>query len=123
VLPEVSADGRFIALDFHGQICKVGEQVPLFPVTTFITPVFEGGAQGQPVPFTQFIQQPQVSTLKFGTKACVADGQTVVLGGYKTVREERQGYSPPVLSKIPYGNRMFKKVGYSPPPMPLLGLV
>ena len=42
---------------------QTGATVPLFPVTTFVTPVFEGGSQGLPIPFTQFLQQPAFTTL------------------------------------------------------------
>ena len=86
--------------------------VPLFPVTTFITPVFEGGAQGQPIPFTQFIQQPQFSSVTIQTTVAVPDGGTVIMGGLKTLSEGRNEFGPPVLSKLPYVNRLFKNVGY-----------
>ena len=86
--------------------------VPLFPVTTFITPVFEGGAQGQPIPFTQFIQQPTFTRFTIQTTVSVPDGGTVLLGGLKTLSEGRNEFGPPVLSKIPYIDRLFKNVGY-----------
>src|SRR5262249_17522566 len=57
--------------------------VPLFPITTFITPVFEGGAQGQPVPFTQFIQQPSITKMDMKRTLTIPDGHTVVLRGWK----------------------------------------
>ena len=86
--------------------------MPLFPITTFITPVFEGGAQGQPIPFTQFIQQPTFTTVTVQTTVSVPDGGTVLLGGLKPLSEGRNEFGPPVLSKIPYLNRLFKNVGY-----------
>ena len=45
--------------------------MPLFPVTTFVTPVFEGGSQGQPIPFTQFLQQPAFTNLNIKTTVVV----------------------------------------------------
>ena len=42
----------------------------------------------------------------------VPDGGTVLLGGLKTLSEGRNESGPPVLSKIPYLNRLFKNVGY-----------
>jgi general secretion pathway protein D len=34
------------------------------------------------------------------------------MGGLKRLSEARSEYGPPVLSKIPYINRLFKNVGY-----------
>jgi general secretion pathway protein D len=42
----------------------------------------------------------------------VPDGGTVVMGGLKRMSEGRLEYGPPVLSKIPYINRLFRNVGY-----------
>ncbi len=55
----MSADRRFVRMNIAPTLSNLASAVvPLFPVTTLITPVFEGGAQGQPIPFTQFVQQP-----------------------------------------------------------------
>ena len=35
----------------------------------------------------------------------------MLLGGFKTLSEGRNEFGPPVLSKIPYLNRLFKNVG------------
>jgi Flp pilus assembly secretin CpaC len=90
---------------------QTGANVPLFPFTTFVIPVFEGGSQGQPVPFTQFLQQPAFTTLNINTTVVCPDGGTVLLGGFKQVSEGRNEFGPPVLSKVPYLNRLFKNVG------------
>jgi hypothetical protein len=108
----VSADRRFVRMNLPiTMAAQSGASVPLFPVTTFITPVFEGGSQGQPIPFTQFLQQPSFTTLTIETTVVCPDGGTVLLGGLKTVRESRNEFGPPFLSKIPYLNRLFKNVG------------
>jgi type II secretory pathway component GspD/PulD (secretin) len=108
----VSADRRFVRLNLPVNLgVQSGASVPLFPVTTFITPVFEGGSQGQPIPFTQFLQQPAFTDLNIQTTVVCPDGGTVLLGGLKTVRESRNEFGPPFLSKIPYLNRLFKNVG------------
>lgn len=109
----VSADRRFVRMTLAPTLTNLASAiVPLFPITTFVTPVFEGGAQGQPIPFTQFIQQPQISSINLQTTVNVPDGGTVLLGGLKTLSEGRNEFGPPVLSKIPYVNRLFKNVGY-----------
>jgi type II secretory pathway component GspD/PulD (secretin)/tetratricopeptide (TPR) repeat protein len=109
----ISADRRFVRLNLVPTITNLASAiVPLFPITTFITPVFEGGAVGQPIPFTQFIQQPVFNTISVQTTVMMPDGGTVLLGGLKRMSEGRNEFGPPILSKIPYINRLFKNVGY-----------
>ena len=67
---------------------------------------------GQPVPFTQFLQQPNFNTISINTTVNVPDGGTVLMGGFKRLSEGRNEFGPPILSKIPYINRLFKNVGY-----------
>jgi type II secretory pathway component GspD/PulD (secretin)/tetratricopeptide (TPR) repeat protein len=108
----VSADRRFVRINLPITLAaQTGATVPLFPVTTFITPVFEGGSQGVPIPFTQFLQQPAFTTLNIQTTVVCPDGGTVLLGGLKKLSEGRNEFGPPFLSKIPYLNRLFKNVG------------
>jgi type II secretory pathway component GspD/PulD (secretin) len=108
----VSADRRFVRLNLPVTLsAQAGATVPLFPITTFITPVFEGGSQGIPIPFTQFLQQPAFTTITVNTTVVCPDGGTVLLGGLKTLGEGRNEFGPPFLSKIPYLNRLFKNVG------------
>jgi hypothetical protein len=112
--PVVSPDRRFVRVKLSASLtCLTSPEVPLFPITTFITPVFEGGAVGQPVPFTQYIQQPQFTTQNIEKTVNVPDGGTVLMGGFKRQSESRNEFGPPILSKIPYINRLFKNVGYS----------
>jgi type II secretory pathway component GspD/PulD (secretin) len=109
----VSADRRFVRMSISPQLTNISSPVTaLFPITTFITPVFEGGATGQPIPFTQFIQQPAFTSVFVQTTVMVPDGGTVLMGGLKILREGRNEFGPPFLSKIPYINRLFKNVGY-----------
>jgi type II secretory pathway component GspD/PulD (secretin)/tetratricopeptide (TPR) repeat protein len=109
----ISADRRFVRMSITPALSNVtSANVPLFPITTFITPIFEGGAVGQPIPFTQFLQQPNFNTITVNTTVNVPDGGTVLLGGLKRLSEGRNEFGPPILSKIPYLNRLFKNVGY-----------
>jgi type II secretory pathway component GspD/PulD (secretin) len=109
----VSADRRFVRMNLTPTLANLASAtVPLFPITTFITPTFDGGQVGQPVPFTQFIQQPNFSTVTVQTTVSVPDGGTVLMGGIKLLNEGRNEFGPPILSKIPYINRLFKNVGY-----------
>lgn len=108
----VSADRRFVRLNMTPNLTELTSAVvPLFPVTAFITPVFEGGSQGVPIPFTQFFQQPSFQTISVQTTVAVPDGGTVVMGGLKTLSEGRNEFGPPVLSSVPYLNRLFRNQG------------
>ncbi len=46
-------------------------------------------------------------------EAVLADGGSIVLPGWTELVETRQEYDIPVLSKIPYADRLFTNVGYS----------
>ena len=108
----VSSDRRFVRLNLAPTLTALTSAVvPLFPVTAFITPVFEGGSQGVPIPFTQFFQQPSISEINVQTTVQCPDGGTVVLGGLKTLSEGRNEFGPPVLSQLPYVNRLFRNQG------------
>jgi len=108
----VSSDRRFVRLAVNPTLSELtSATVPLFPVTAFITPVFEGGSQGTPIPFTQFFQQPSISTISIQTNVVVPDGGTVLMGGLKSMSEGRNEFGPPVLSNIPYLNRLFRNTG------------
>ena len=112
IQPVVSADRRFVRLNIQQSFVSLISGTQQIPITTIITPVFENGGQGQPVPFTQFLQQPRFSNLDTQTVVVVPDGGTVVMGGLKYMTEGRNEFGPPVLSKIPYLNRLFKNVAY-----------
>jgi hypothetical protein len=87
--------------------------VPLSPVTSMITPTFEGGAQGAPVPFTQYVQQPRISKIAVNKTLCIPDGGTALFFAGKRTSEEAGQFGPPVLSKIPYVNGLFKNTEQS----------
>jgi hypothetical protein len=65
------------------------------------------------VPFTQFIQQPRVNHLDVSITKSIPDGQTLVVYCGQQEHETRWETGPPILSKIPYVNRLFKRTGYS----------
>jgi type II secretory pathway component GspD/PulD (secretin) len=109
----ISGDRRFVRLSLAPSLANVvNGEVNLFPVVTPIFPLFDGTATGQPVVFTQFIQQPRLSRVSVNTTVAVPDGGTVLMGGLKRLSEGRNEFGPPVLSKIPYLNRLFRNIGY-----------
>ena len=120
----ISADRRYVRLSLTPNLTNLASaNITLFPITTFITPVFEGGAVGQPVPFTQFLQQPTFNSISVNTTVNVPDGGTVLLGGLKRLSEGRNEFGPPILSNIPYLDRLFKNVGYGRETTSLLMMV
>ncbi len=124
----ISADRRFVRLNFSGPPVGAGGNggagggisltnlasatVPLFPIVQLVPTVLDGGITTNPVAFTQFFQQPVFNTVSVVTTVMVPDGGTVLLGGLKRLSEGRNEYGPPVLSKIPYLDRLFRNVGY-----------
>jgi general secretion pathway protein D len=57
------------------------------------------------------VQLPSFSFFSVSTTVSVPDGGTVLLGGVKRLSEGRNEFGVPILSKIPYLNRLFKNVG------------
>lgn len=109
--PAISADRRFVSLNLQANLTKLqSESVPLYPVTTLITPTFEGGAIGQPVPFTQHLQQPSFNTIHVDRRLNIPDGGTALLSGWHQVNIGRTEFGPPVLGSIPYVGRLFTNV-------------
>ena len=57
------------------------------------------------------VQLPVFANTTVTTTVSVPDGGTVLLGGIKTMQEDRIESGVPFLSNIPYVNRLFKNVG------------
>jgi type II secretory pathway component GspD/PulD (secretin) len=115
IQPVVSADRRFVRMNLNPSMNNLTDaNVPLFPIQIPVPQIFAGGAAGpgQAGLFQIFLQQPKFSTIQVQTTVSVPDGGTVLLGGLKTLSEGRSEFGPPILSKIPYLNRLFKNVGY-----------
>jgi type II secretory pathway component GspD/PulD (secretin) len=109
----MTADRRFVRMSLTPTLSNlVNGEVNLFPVVTPIFPLFDGTATGQPVVFTQFVQQPRLTRVNVNTTVAVPDGGTVLMGGLKRLSEGRNEFGPPILSKIPYLNRLFKNTAY-----------
>jgi len=54
------------------------------------------------------VQQPVFASTNVSTTVSVPDGGTILLGGIKRMKEGRVERGVPILSKIPYVNRLFK---------------
>ena len=111
----MSADRRFVRLNqaINARRPRPGATVPLFPITTFITPVFEGGIAGRPDPVHAVPATAVVHDLERSTRRWFAPDGGTVLDGRAEDAPARGATSSalPFLSKIPYLNRLFKNVG------------
>lgn len=114
VQPVVTADRRFVRLFLNPQLTNLASaNVPLIPVQIPVPQMFNDNfVNPQPVIFQMFFQQPTFEQIFVQTTVLVPDGGTVLLGGLKTLNEGRNEFGPPILSKIPYLNRLFKNVAY-----------
>jgi len=107
----VHADRRYVRLSLAPTFTALSQNIPVFPIPISIPVVNPDGSISQ-VQITQFIQLPQTSILSVQTTVMVPDGGTVLMGGFKTLSEGRTEFGPPILSKIPYLNRLFTNTGY-----------
>lgn len=114
----VSADRRFVRVNLIPNLTNLSSTtVPLFPVSIIVPQFFDGPGNNsstntQPQVFQMFFQQPAFTTISIATTVNVPDGGTVLLGGLKTMSEARNEFGPPILSKIPYLNRLFRNIAY-----------
>jgi general secretion pathway protein D len=57
------------------------------------------------------VQLPTFQVITVNTTVSVPDGGTVLLGGIKRLSEGRNEFGVPLLSKVPYVDRLFRNVG------------
>lgn len=57
------------------------------------------------------VQLPTFEVITVNTTVSVPDGGTVLLGGIKRLSEGRTEFGVPLLSKVPYVDRLFRNVG------------
>ena len=121
----VSEDRRFVRLTVVPFFSNIGE-VNTFTFTgseTTTEDTSEEGVQDDPndnskkaskkqtVRQGTTVQLPTFSFVTVTTTVSVPDGGTVLLGGIKRLSEGRNEFGVPLLSKIPYINRLFRNVG------------
>ncbi len=97
----VSADQRVVNLRVHNTRTRlVGDKVEMVPVTTQVRPVFEGGAQGKPVPLTQFLQAPQFRTTAAEKVIALPTGRTVVVGWWVEPADPKSGRDDSIAGRF-----------------------
>ena len=118
----VSQDRRFIRLTLVPFFSQIGD-VDTFTFNgtttsdTGTTTVDPSDDQGNVVNNVQqttqgtTVQLPTFAFTTVNTTVSVPDGGTILLGGIKSLSEGRNERGVPMLSKLPYVNRLFKNVG------------
>jgi general secretion pathway protein D len=118
----VSSDRRFVRLTLQPVFSQIGA-VDTFTFTGSTTTNTgsntvdsEGNLTGQVdnnsiTTEGTTVQLPTFSFTTVSTTVSVPDGGTILLGGIKRLREGRNEQGIPMLSKLPYVNRLFKNVG------------
>src|SRR5262249_15823352 len=109
----ISADRRFVRMSLTPTLTNLAPgPINLFPVVVPIFPTVDFNVPSNPIVFTQFLQTPTITTVSVSTTVAVPDAATVIMGGLKRLSEARSEFGPPILSKVPYINRLFKNTGY-----------
>ncbi len=125
--PVVSADRRFVQLALSMRQTELTSvTVPAIPIQIPISLSKNKGdtEKGiEPTVVQMFLQQPQFSTVTVEQTVTIPAGQTVVFGRIKKMTEIRTDFGLPVLSRIPYLNRLTRNVGYGREAQTLLVLV
>jgi hypothetical protein len=75
----LAADRQAVRLAFKLQKAELDGPVELVPVKYTVTPVFEGGSRGVPVPVTQLVQKPKVTRHSAKRVVTLPDGGTVAV--------------------------------------------
>jgi hypothetical protein len=107
VRPILSNDRKFVKLAVSAHARDVTlRPAALVPLTTKIKPVFENGAPGAEVPFTQFLQDPRIVTRSVDETVTLPDGGTVAFYGGPATIEETVLRRPPMFD-IPFLQDLF----------------
>jgi hypothetical protein len=112
LLPVVSADKKSVRLTVNATLTSQdSDKVSLIPIKLPVNVKDAKGAD-KPTESTQYLQVPSITTLSVDKTLALPDGGSALLNMGTRVIERRESYDTPVLSKIPYLNRLFKNVGY-----------
>ena len=109
---KASADQKFVNVQVNYSEKYVDGATEVVPVTAVGTTSSEGGSRDKAVTFIHHLQVPKIETITIEkSDQTIPSGGYVVLPGPTRTQDERQDFGPPVLSKVPYVNRLFKNKG------------
>lgn len=107
---DTAADGKFVRLTTNYQHCELGANPAKLTLTSWVTPIFEGGSQGVPVPVTQFLEIPKVERQCIEKTVVVPDGKHVLVVGPKRTSTHKIMEKVPVLGELPLLGELFTDV-------------
>jgi type II secretory pathway component GspD/PulD (secretin) len=115
VQPVISADRRYVSMNFSAKLTDLDAEVPVVPVTTHLVSKVDKKGKEHVVPVVQFVQQPTVKTMSVRKSFVVADGKTAILNWGTRMEETRDesGVCPAILEQIPYVGQLFSSSGKS----------
>lgn len=119
VQPVVSADRKSVRVELDFASNKLGPNM-VIPVNADAAPDLDSTGAIRTISFQQ---KPDLVSVELKRSFTVGDGKTAVFCAGKVMTEVRRESGPPVLSKIPYVNRLFKNVGYGREAQVMLVLV
>lgn len=106
LVPSFTRIGDVETFTFSGRTTTSGGTIKVDPTDPNNT-VTDGGSVTTEGTTVQLPQQTQTTV---NTTVSVPDGGTILLGGVKRSREARNERGVPLLSKVPYVNRLFRNV-------------
>jgi general secretion pathway protein D len=107
LVPFFSQIGNVETFTFDGEVSSNTGNVVVDPTDEEVS--VRNNEQGRRVGTT--VQLPTFAFVTVTTTVSVPDGGTVLLGGIKRLSEGRDERGVPMVSKIPYINRLFRNVG------------
>ena len=107
VTPVVSADRRYVRMSLN----PVFTTLEGFDNFSVPAAVGGGGLGGNSGTVNAQVQLPVFTVSSISTTVTVPDGGTVLLGGVKELREERNEFGVPILGKTPMIDRLFRNIG------------
>jgi hypothetical protein len=100
--PTIPSDGKGVQMAVRGAVRELGETpVRMIPVSTQVQAIPEKGKQGEPIPFTQYVQDPKIVSRTVAGTVMIPDTGTALLYGGKATIEETVKEVPPTLSDVP----------------------
>ena len=107
--PVASADRHYVNLKLNVELSSLGEpKADLIPVRVPVCSPDKPDGES----FTQLLQVPRITRLALDGDVAIPDGRTALISGWKRDQEVRTELKTPILSDIPYINRLFTNVGY-----------
>lgn len=112
-LPRISADRKHVTVQMEFLSKSLVSEPAVMPVTIPVP----GGLDDAGVPIVKdvvktMVQKPAFNEIKLAVAAKIPDQRTVVFLAGKMLTEERSNRPMPVISRIPYLNRVFRNASY-----------